>query len=277
MLSPVGAVIATISIDNDADGYAEALAWIAEHAPGPRVVVGLEGTRSYGVGLSRALQAAGLTWSRSSDPNASAAGARASPTRSTRTWRRWLCCGCRRPESGAPHRWDREALRILLGRPQRDRTTRPGRSTGCGRCCSPARTPTGTWPAARCTRPPRRPSPVAAAAGDETTEQAVRRAEARRLAIAIRAAERADRQHKQLASTGRQLRPGPARPIRRRPGHRRAGDRVVLPPRPVPQRGRVRRPGRRQPRSRPAAGEPTGTASTGAGTGNSTGPCTSSP
>lgn len=34
---------------------------IAEHAPGPRVVVGLEGTRSYGVGLARVLTGAGLT------------------------------------------------------------------------------------------------------------------------------------------------------------------------------------------------------------------------
>jgi transposase len=48
-------------IDNDERGFAEAIAWVAEHAPGPRVVVGLEDTRSYGVGLARALQAAGLT------------------------------------------------------------------------------------------------------------------------------------------------------------------------------------------------------------------------
>ncbi|ANS32254.1 hypothetical protein R1CP_38780 (plasmid) [Rhodococcus opacus] len=32
-----------------------------EHAPGPRVVVGLEGTRSYGIGLARVLTGAGLT------------------------------------------------------------------------------------------------------------------------------------------------------------------------------------------------------------------------
>ena len=42
-------------------GYAEAIAWVDEHSPGPRVVVGLEGTRSYGIGLARMLQAAGLT------------------------------------------------------------------------------------------------------------------------------------------------------------------------------------------------------------------------
>ena len=60
MLTGAGVLISRITIDNDADGYAEALAWIAEHTPGPRVLIGLEGTRSYGIGLCRALQAAGL-------------------------------------------------------------------------------------------------------------------------------------------------------------------------------------------------------------------------
>ncbi|MBO0866820.1 MAG: IS110 family transposase [Mycobacterium sp.] len=60
MLSPVGARLAGLQIDNDEAGFAAAAAWIVEHAPGPRVIVGLEGTRSYGIGLSRALQAAGL-------------------------------------------------------------------------------------------------------------------------------------------------------------------------------------------------------------------------
>ena len=58
---PVRTTIATLMIGNDERGYAEAIGWVAEHAPGPRVVVGLEGTRSYGIGLARVLQAAGLT------------------------------------------------------------------------------------------------------------------------------------------------------------------------------------------------------------------------
>ncbi len=45
---------------HDDDGYPDVLAWIAEHAPGPRVVIGREGTRSYDIGLARAAQAAGL-------------------------------------------------------------------------------------------------------------------------------------------------------------------------------------------------------------------------
>ena len=42
MTAPTGATISTIAIDNDEAGFAEALAWIAEHTPGSRVVVGLE-------------------------------------------------------------------------------------------------------------------------------------------------------------------------------------------------------------------------------------------
>ena len=59
MAAPTGAKISTLEIVNDPSGYAEAVEWIAHHAPGPRVIVGVEGTRSYGVGLPRALQAAG--------------------------------------------------------------------------------------------------------------------------------------------------------------------------------------------------------------------------
>ena len=53
--------IASLTISNNASGFADALAWIAEHAPGPRLVVGLRGTRSYGIGLARVLTGAGLT------------------------------------------------------------------------------------------------------------------------------------------------------------------------------------------------------------------------
>ena len=53
---PSGAPIATCSISNDSAGYAELLAWMLDHAPGPRLVVAIEGTRSYGVGLARAVR-----------------------------------------------------------------------------------------------------------------------------------------------------------------------------------------------------------------------------
>jgi Transposase len=56
---PSGTPIATITINEDS-GYAELLAWIVGHAPGPWVAVSIEGTRSYGAGVARAVSAAGL-------------------------------------------------------------------------------------------------------------------------------------------------------------------------------------------------------------------------
>jgi transposase len=55
-----GTPIATMAISNDSAGFAALLTWIAEHAPGPRLAASLEGTRSYGIGLARALTAAGV-------------------------------------------------------------------------------------------------------------------------------------------------------------------------------------------------------------------------
>jgi transposase len=55
-----GKPVATMRIGNDDAGFAQLLAAIADVAPGPRVVISLEGSRSYGVGLARALAAAGL-------------------------------------------------------------------------------------------------------------------------------------------------------------------------------------------------------------------------
>jgi transposase len=58
---PSGASIARCSIPNTSRGFTELVGWIAEHAPGPRVVVAVEGTRSYGAALTRELTEAGLT------------------------------------------------------------------------------------------------------------------------------------------------------------------------------------------------------------------------
>jgi transposase len=55
MVAPNGATIATIEVTNDSDGFVAAIGWLVEHAPGPQLVIGLEGTRSYGIGLARAL------------------------------------------------------------------------------------------------------------------------------------------------------------------------------------------------------------------------------
>jgi transposase len=60
MTNAAGVTISTLAISNDDAGFAEALAWIAEHAPGRRVIVDVEATRSYGIGLARAVVAPGL-------------------------------------------------------------------------------------------------------------------------------------------------------------------------------------------------------------------------
>ena len=53
-----GRPIATMQIGNDSAGFTRLLAAIAEAAPGPRVAVCMEGSRSYGIGLARVLAAA---------------------------------------------------------------------------------------------------------------------------------------------------------------------------------------------------------------------------
>jgi transposase len=55
-----GKPIAVLRISNDSAGFERLLAAIAQAAPGPRVAVCMEGSRSYGIGLARALAAAGL-------------------------------------------------------------------------------------------------------------------------------------------------------------------------------------------------------------------------
>jgi transposase len=57
---PAGKPVVTMRIGNDSAGFIRLLAAIAKVVPGPRVAVCIEGSRSYGIGLSRALAAAGL-------------------------------------------------------------------------------------------------------------------------------------------------------------------------------------------------------------------------
>jgi len=61
LVTPSGVIVDTTQVANSSSGFVDLLAWIAEHAPGPRVAVAVEGTRSYGIGLARALTAAGHT------------------------------------------------------------------------------------------------------------------------------------------------------------------------------------------------------------------------
>ena len=66
---PTGTPIGTQKISNDSAGFAELLAWILDHTPEPRMVVSIAGTRSFGVGLARAVAAAGLIVIECEQPN----------------------------------------------------------------------------------------------------------------------------------------------------------------------------------------------------------------
>lgn len=186
--SPLGVPIATITISNDEAGFAAALAWIGRNAAGPRVVVGLEGTRSYGIGLSRALQAAGLAVVEVERPKrAQRRRGKSDPIDAHLAALSVLRMSTARlPQPRADG--EREALRILLTARRAITTTRTAdinqlralllagnevdRSLARGRLSDAALTN------------------IARRRGTngDTLEQAVRRGEARRLALAIRAA-----------------------------------------------------------------------------------------
>ena len=191
MVASNGVRLATITVGNDAAGYVEAIAWIAEYSPGARVLVGLEGTRSYGLGLARALSRAGLTVVEverprreqrrgrgKSDPIDAHLAALATLRMDTD----------RLPTPRADG--DREALRILLvGRRElADTQTRQKNQLRALLLCGDdieRELSRGKFTLTTLATIARRRG-----TGNDTVEQAVRRCEARRLAIAIRDAER---------------------------------------------------------------------------------------
>ena len=186
MTAPTGVTIATLNISNDERGFADALAWVVEHAPGPRVIAALEGTRSYGIGLCRALQAAGLAVVEVERPRrGERRRGKSDPIDAHLAAVHALRLDADRlPTPRADG--DREALRILLGA-RRELTTTKTRTVNRLR----ALLLTGSdddRALARGALTSQRLTVIARRRGcqHETREQAVRRAEARRLALAIR-------------------------------------------------------------------------------------------
>jgi transposase len=59
--TPASTAVLAEVIGNDDAGFARAVELITVHAPGPAVFIGIEGSRSYGLGLFRALATAGFT------------------------------------------------------------------------------------------------------------------------------------------------------------------------------------------------------------------------
>lgn len=201
MTAPTGGTIATLNIANDDDGFAAVLAWIAEHAPGPRLVLGLEGTRSYGIGLARALQAAGLVVVEVERPRRpDRRRGKSDPIDAHLAALHVLRLDAARlPTPRADG--DREALRILLGA-RRELTTVRTKQINRLRALlltgdeADRRLSRGTFTEARLTAISRRRSRA-----EESVEQAVRRTEARRLAIAIREAGKELKQNKKHLAT----------------------------------------------------------------------------
>jgi transposase len=202
--------IATCQIGNDAGGFAELLAWIIDHAPGPRLVVSIEGTRSYGVGLARAVAAAGMLVIECEQPQRKA---RRGKGKSDSIDAHLAVLTALRLDAGRlpiPRAdGDREALRILLGA-RHDLTTTSTAQTNRlrallrsgddhdGERARNGLTETVLAGLAR-RRLPR----------EASREQAVRQAEIRRLALAVRDAGRALRANRaQLREIVDDLAPG---------------------------------------------------------------------
>jgi transposase len=166
-------------------------AWIVDHAPGPRLALSIEGTRSYGVGLARAAAAAGLVVLECEQPhrNTRRGKGKSDPIDAHLAVLTALRLNADRlPTPRADG--DREALRILLGARQELTTTSTAQTNrlralllgGDDTDRQLARGPlTDTRLASLARRRPPR---------EASREQAVRHAEIRRLALALREAAR---------------------------------------------------------------------------------------
>src|ERR687894_1066325 len=124
---PTGTPIATLTISNDSAGFAALLAWIFDHAPGPRLAVSIEGTRSYGVGLARAVTAAGLMVIECEQPHRTARRGKGKSDPIDAHLAVLTALGLDADRLPTPRAdGDREALRILLSARQELTTTRTG-------------------------------------------------------------------------------------------------------------------------------------------------------
>ena len=207
---PSGIPIATITISNDSSGYAELLAWIFAHAPGLRVAVSIEGTRSYGAGLARAVIAAGLLVVECEQPGRKQrrGKGKSDPIDAHLAVLTALRLDADRlPTPRADG--DREALRILLGARNELTTTTTGQANRLRALLlsgddTDRQTARDALTDATLTSLARRRAPREA-----SREQAVRHAEIRRLALARREATRALKANRrQLQTIVDELAPG---------------------------------------------------------------------
>jgi transposase len=186
-----GKPIAVLRISNDSAGFEQLLAAIAKAAPGPRVAVCMEGSRSYGIGLARALAAAGLLVIECEQPSRRQ---RRGKGKSDPIDAHLAVLAALRLDTGrlpVPRAdGDREALRILLVARQEITVARTAQA---GRLRALLLTGDDTdRRAARTTLPGKALAALAGRdlAADASREQAVRQAEIRRLAEALDQARR---------------------------------------------------------------------------------------
>ncbi|HEY2098846.1 MAG TPA: transposase [Pseudonocardia sp.] len=207
---PSGAVIATRSFGNHSAGHAEALAWVFEHAPGSSLVVSIEGTRSYGVGLARAAKAAGIPVIEAEQPSRKARRGKGKSDPIDAHLAVLFALGLDADKLPTPRAdGDREALRILLCAREELTTTSTGQTNRLKALLrdggdADRRLARGKLTATTLSELVKRRQPREA-----SREQAVRHAEIRRLALALREAARMLKANQaELAAIVNDLAPG---------------------------------------------------------------------
>jgi transposase len=209
MVTPVGATITTLTIDNDDAGFADVLVWITDHAPGPRLVIGLEGTRSFGIGLARALASTGFTVVEvERSLRAKRRRGKSDPIDAHRAAEHVLRMDAdRMPTPRADG--DREALRILVSARSEIAVTKTRQICRLKALLLAGDDADRMLARGALTTPRLQAVARRRGTGNDTIQAAVRRAEARRLAVAIRDAERElTANHKQLAALVDAFAPG---------------------------------------------------------------------
>jgi transposase len=188
---PSGAVIATGAFSNDSTGHAAAVGWMFEHAPGPRLVVSIEGTRSYGAGLARAAKTVGLAVIEAEQPTRKTRRGKGKSDPIDAHLAVLFALGLEADKLPTPRAdGDREALRILLCAREELATTSTGQINRLKALLrdgddADRRLARGKLTTPRLSDLVKRRQPREA-----SREQAVRHAEIRRLALALREATR---------------------------------------------------------------------------------------
>jgi len=207
---PSGAVIATAQFGNDGAGYAATLAWIAAHAPGPRLALSIEGTRSYGIGLARAATAAGIAVIEAEQPTRKARRGKGKSDPIDAHLAVLYAIGLDAEKLPTPRAdGDREALRILLCAREEMTTTSTGQTNRLKALLrdgddTDRRLARGKLTLTKLSALVNQGQPR-----DATRAQAIRHGEIHRLAVAVRDATHAlATNRKQLAGICQDLVPG---------------------------------------------------------------------